>query len=93
MLDAYPDRYVAINSIRSLPNGYLLVRRVTGPKQTVIDVFGPDGKYLYALLPPEGLDFNAVVFHPGGFSRTVEVNDFRVYEDYRITNLPEIFGK
>lgn len=93
MLDAYSDRYVAINSIWPLPNGYLLVRRVTGPKQTVIDVFGPDGNYLYALFPPEGLDFNAVVFHSAGFSRTVEVNDFRVYEDYRITNLPEIFGR
>jgi hypothetical protein len=93
MLDAYPDRYVAMNSMQPLPNGYLLVRRVTGPKQTVIDVFGPDGKYLYLLLPPEGMDFNAAVFHARGFSRTAAEGDFRVYEDYRVLNLSEVFGK
>ncbi len=93
IMDAYPDRYVVMNSIQSLPNGCLLVRRVTGPKQTVMDVFGPDGKFLYVLLPPEGMTFDTLTFHARGFSRTETSGDFQVYADYRVTNLPEVFGK
>lgn len=93
ILDAYPDRYVAMNLIQPLANGFFLVRRVTGPKQSVIDVFGPDGRFFYVLLPPEGMTFDPLTFHARGFSRTAKIDDFPVYEDYRITNLPEIFGK
>jgi hypothetical protein len=54
---------------------------------------GAGGKLLYALLPPEGLSFDSLIFHSSGFSRTARGGDFPVYEDYLITNLPEIFGR
>jgi hypothetical protein len=55
ILDAYPDRLVALNEIRPLLNRYLLVRRVSGPKETEMDVFDGEGKYIYALKPPKGM--------------------------------------
>jgi hypothetical protein len=93
MLDAYPDRLVALNDIQPLQNGYLLVRRVSGLKETEIDVFDGEGRYLYALKPPQGMSFDEAMFHDKGYGTIETKDDFRVYIDYRIKNLPEVFGK
>jgi hypothetical protein len=93
MLDAYPDRLVAMNDIQPLPNSYLLVRRICGPKETEVDVFDGEGRYVYALKSPQGTSFDRVTFHDRGYSTIETKGDFTVYVDYRIKNLPEVFGK
>ena len=93
MLDAYPDRFVAVLKIAPLPNGYLAVFRVSGPAMFEIDVFSPKGEYLYALIPPPDVKMNSISFFSTGFATVEEAEDYNVYREYRINNLPEIFDK
>jgi hypothetical protein len=94
MLDAYPDRFLAIKEVAALPRGYLAVFRVTGPEMSEIDVFNPVGEFLYTLLPPPGIDMKIQVqFFPAGFAVVETQDDSVVYREYRVKNLPEIFGK
>jgi hypothetical protein len=93
MLSAYPDRFVAFKDLLSMPKGHLAAYRVTGPEQFEIDVFSPKGEYLYALIPPLGPDFNRALFFSTGFGTVESSGDSFVYREYRIKNLPEIFGK
>lgn len=93
MLDAYPDRFVAVLKIAPLPNGYLAVFRVSGPEMFEIDVFSPKGEYLYALIPPPDVKMNSISFFSTGFATVEEAEDYNVYREYRINNLPEIFDK
>jgi hypothetical protein len=92
ILDAYPDRLVAMNSIQPLPNGCLLVRRVSSPKKAEMDVFDGEGRYIYVLEAPKAISFDVVTFHNRGFALVDSTGEFPVYVDYRITNLPDIFG-
>ncbi len=93
MLSAYPDKYVAFKDVLPMPKGYLAAYRVTGPEQFEIDVFSPKGEYLYALIPPPGPDLNRALFFSSGFGTVETSGDSFVYREYRIKNLPEIFGK
>lgn len=91
MLDAYPDTLVAIKDLKTLPNGYLAVYRVSGVKQFEIDVYDPEGKYVYLIKIPEDLVLEREQFFDIGFFNIEPREDFRVYVEYRIKNLPEIF--
>lgn len=93
MLDAYPDHFVALKNFHVLPKGYLAAYRVTGPEMFEIDVFSPKGEYLYAVLPAPGVDMEKVRFFSSGFGTVESKGDSFVYREYRIKNLPEIFGK
>ncbi len=94
ILDAYPDRFLAIREVVVLPKGYLGVSRVTGPEMSEIDVFDPKGRFLYTLVPPPGIDIKMQVqFFSAGFAVVETEDDSFVYREYRIKNLPEIFGK
>jgi hypothetical protein len=93
ILDAYPDHLVAMLEIEPLPNGYLLVCRISSPKDYEIDVFDGEGRYVYALKPPPGQSFLRAKFHAQGYGTTETKDEFQIYVDYRIKNLPEVFGK
>jgi hypothetical protein len=94
ILDAYPDRFLAIREVGALPRGYLAVFCVTGPEMSEIDVFNPKGEFLYTLIPPPGIDMKRQVqFFPAGFAVVETEDDSFVYREYRIKNLPEVFGK
>jgi hypothetical protein len=93
MLSAYPDRLIAIKDLMPLPKGYLAVYRVSGVKKFEIDVFDPQGRYLYACIPAPDVDMNKAQFFASGFGTVEEAGDSLVYREYRIKNLPEIFGK
>ena len=93
ILDAYPDRLVAMNDIQPLASGWILVRRVSGPRETEIDAFDAEGKYIYVLKLPGGLSPERVKFHDRGYSLTETKDEFQIYFDYRVKNLPEVFGK
>jgi len=92
MIAAYPDRFVAIANVRPLPKGYLAVFRVSGPGVFEIDVFSPEGEYLYALVPPPGVKLDEAEFFSSGFAIVEQDGDYSVYREYRIKNLPEVFG-
>jgi len=93
MIAAYPDRFIAITNIRLLPEGYLAVFRVSGPGVFEIDVFSPEGEYIYALIPPQDIKMDEAEFFSTGFATIEQDGDYSVYREYRITNLPEVFGR
>ena len=76
-----------------LPKGYLGVYRISGIKETEIDVFDPSGQFVYVLKMPEGLEFRHAVFYDFGFSTIPISGDYPIYYEYRVTNLPEIFNE
>jgi hypothetical protein len=90
--DIYPKTYAAFKKIEILKNGYVLVFRIVGMRKLEIDVFDPDGLYVYALQPPRGMSFEWASFHGRGFAVTEQSGDFEIYSDYRIKNLPRIFN-
>ncbi|MGB2906371.1 MAG: hypothetical protein WBB73_04680 [Candidatus Aminicenantaceae bacterium] len=92
ILDVYPDELVAIKEMTMLPKGYLAVYRITGPQQTTIDVFDPEGRYVYELKMPEGIKPEITGFYGFGFTNIETRDDLSVYIEYRIRNLPKIFS-
>ena len=91
ILDAYPDTLAAIKSLKVLPRGYLAVYRVSGPKMFEIDVFDPEGSFVYILKVPDAISMEEARFYSFGFSTLETKDDFRFYVEYKIKNLPEIF--
>ncbi len=92
MLSVYPDTLAAIKQLKILPGGYLAVYRISAPKVFEIDVFDKEGKYLYVLKPPAGISLENAEFYDFGFAMTAMTEDeFQVYVEYKIKNLPEIF--
>jgi len=91
ILDAYPDTLVAIESIKALPRGYLAVYRVSGPKMFEIDVFDPEGRFVYILKAPDEISMEDARFYDFGFSTLETRDDFKLYVEYRVKNFPEIF--
>jgi hypothetical protein len=58
-----------------------------------IDIFNQDGRYVYALIPPSGIRMDNIQFHGIGFSVIETQDDLYVYREYRIKNVPEVFGR
>lgn len=92
-LDAYPDRFAALKDFRVLPKGFLAAYRIAGPEVFEIDIFSPKGEYLYAVVPPAGVDVGRARFFSAGFGTVESSEDSFVYREYRVKNLPEIFGR
>ncbi len=93
-LSAYPDSLVAIKEIKILPEGYLAVYRVSGVQTYEVDVFDPEGRFVYIIKPPEGVSMDDVKFYDFGFATAeTQEDEFLVYTEYSIDNLPDIFGK
>ena len=90
-LSVFPDNMAAMKEIYSLPNGYLAVSRISSPGETEIDVFDPEGKYIYILKTEQGVSLDGAEFYDFGFGKLEERDDLSIYVEYRIKNLPEIF--
>lgn len=90
--EIYPETYAAIKKIEILKNGYVLVFRIAGMRKLEVDVFDPEGVYVYALQPPRGMSFEWAAFHDRGFAAIEDEGDYRIYSDYRVKNLPKIFN-
>ncbi len=91
-LSAYPDTLVAIKDIKILPKGHLAVYRVSGVQTYEVDVFDPEGRFMYIIKPPEGISLDDVKFYDFGFATTkTQEDEFLVYTEYSINNLPDIF--
>jgi hypothetical protein len=92
MLSAYPDTLVAIKGIKILPNGYLAVYRVSGVETVEVDVFDPEGRFVYIMKHPEGVSLETVKFYDFGFAiKETKEDGLEVYAEYKIKNLPDIF--
>ncbi len=91
ILDAYPDSLMAIKSVKALPKGYLAVYRVSGPKMFEIDVYDPEGRFVYILKAPEAISMEDARFYNFGFSTLESQDEFKFYVEYKVKNLPEIF--
>ena len=92
ILDAYPDSLVAVKSVKTLPKGYVAVYRVSGPKMFEIDVYDPEGRFVYILKVPAAISMEEARFYNFGFSTLESHDDFRFYVEYKVKNLPEIFS-
>lgn len=92
LLSEYPDNLMAVKEMIMLPKGYLGVYRISGIRETEIDVFDPDGQFVYILKKPENLELRNTVFYDFGFSTIPIAGDYPIYYEYRIKNLPEIFN-
>jgi hypothetical protein len=93
VIGAYPDHLVTFLDLDLLPNGYLLVCRISGVLDYEMDVFDKEGKYIHALKAPAGQSFKQAKFHARGYGNIEARGDYQIYVDYRIKNLPEVFGK
>lgn len=93
ILSAYPNRLVSIKEVQPLPGGHIAVFRISGLKQLEVDVYDDKGQYQYALAFPSSVQLENVRFLPFGFAMAEAEGDYRVYREYRIKNLPEVFGK
>jgi len=91
-LSMYPDTLAAIKDIKTLPKGYLAVYRISGAGNFEIDVYDPEGKYVYIIKAPEDISLERPAFYEFGFGIQEERDEMPVYLEYRIKNLPEIFG-
>jgi hypothetical protein len=91
--DAYPGHLVAIRALFPLPKGHLAAYRVTKPMELEIDVFDPEGRYLYALIPPPDIRMFNIQYHRSGFSVIESREDLFVYREYRVINLPDVFER
>ena len=92
ILSVYPDRLNAVYEMTMLPGGYLGVYRISGIRETEIDVFDQEGSFVYILQLPEDLALRFAVFYDFGFSTMETQEDYPVYCEYRIKNLPAIFN-
>lgn len=92
LLSEYPDNLMAVKEITMLPKGYLAVYRISGIKETEIDVFDPEGRFIYVLKMPENMELRETVFYDFGFSTIDRGGDYPIYYEYRVINLPEIFN-
>jgi hypothetical protein len=65
----------------------------SGPKKTELDIFDLEGRYLYAVVVSPDLRTDDLQFFASGFGTIEQDGDYTVYREYRIKNLPDIFGK
>jgi len=89
-----PSSFCAISNIIPLPRGYFAVHVITGPRDYDIDIFDPEGRYIYRLkFPGDDNNFRTRYYLETGRIGSVEsVDDRDIYREYRIKNLAEIFG-
>jgi hypothetical protein len=90
---AFPDKLAAIKDVLPMPSGHLGVFRITGAKKAELDIYDAEGRYVYAVLVPPNLRIDSTKFFSAGYATTEPDGDYTVYREYRIKNLPEIFGK
>ncbi len=91
MIDICPDHLVALEDLEVMPKGYLAAFRWISIERSEIDVFDSEGRFVFTLTLPEGLDLIRPFFFESGIAGVVMGDDTTTYVEYRIKNLPEIF--
>lgn len=88
--DNMPAKFSAILKLVPLADDYLAVFRLTGIRSFKIDIFDQEGRYIYELELPQGME-RRVSLGKDIISEVCSIDDHDVYRAYRIKNLPEIF--
>ena len=91
--NAFPDKLTSIRDIKVLPRGYIGVYRIVGPKLVEIDVYNIDGKLTHVLQLPEGVSIENAQFYEFGFVTTITRDEYPIYVEYNVMNVPDIFTK
>ncbi len=91
-MQIYPHEFCAIRDMKPLPRGHLAVYSIDGVETFSIDVYDTEGRFLYVLNPPQGISLEHAKFYDFGLALREEKQDRDVYVEYRVMNLPEIFG-
>lgn len=93
-----PGTFTAARLIKALPNGFFAVYRNVGAQKSELDIFDKDGLFVYTVKPSEDIpDLKLCIFFKNRVgsisSEGIDVDKRDVYKEFRIINLPEIFGK
>jgi len=92
--NSLPNKTCVIHSMALLPNGHLAVKRITGVglEDIEIDIFNPEGKYIYKIFPSEELpDLSKLKFFKDKVALIKEIDERDILIEYQITNLPGIY--
>lgn len=92
ILKAYPNELCAIREMRLLPKGFLAVFSIKGIESLSIDIFDEKGKFQYVIEAPDDISLIDAIYTDRGVSTIKVEEDRNIYIEYRISNLPEIFG-
>ena len=92
ILNVFPDKLCAIDSMKVLPGGFLLVKSIIGYKDYRLDIFGNDGTYLYQLNLDNISSLSKVNFYKHTLAGIEEAEDKNIYHEFRIKSHPEIFN-
>lgn len=90
----FPESFCIIAGIFLLPNEFIAVSRFTGIETPFeIDIFDSEGRYLYLVkMPGEISDLEGLKFLKNGVAGLKHLEEKDIYMEYRVKNLPEIFG-
>lgn len=91
VLKDYPNQLNAIHNIQPMPGGNLGVFFISGFKKLSLDIFNPEGNYIYQVIIPEELNMTGAKFLSDGFATIIDTDDGYKYIEYQIKNLPDIF--
>jgi hypothetical protein len=92
-LQVYPDEFCAVRAIKPLSRDYLAVYSIDGVEMFRIDIYDPEGRFLYVLKPPQWVSLKHATFYDFGFALREEKEDRDIYVEYKVKNLPEKFTK
>lgn len=82
----------SIGSITLLPRGYFGVIRNTSREQREMDIFGPDGRFIYIIKESgEIKDIVMLNFFDDRVGIIYHREDIDVYKEFRVMNLPGIY--
>lgn len=88
-----PEYFCVVSDLQLLPKGYLAIIRITGIHTFDIDIFDPEGRFIYLLKLPDNISGRNMQFYENTISIISTVDDRDIYREFKIKNLPEIFGK
>jgi hypothetical protein len=88
------ESFCIIAGISLLPNEFIAVFRITGVETPFeIDIFDSEGRYLYLAKMPKGIsDLEGLKFLKNGVAGLKHLEERDIYVEYKVKNLPEIFG-
>ena len=87
-----PDFLPAIHEIRVLDSGHLLVRRVTGLRNSVCDILEPNGNFKCSFQIGGQLKPRQLKMYGATVATIEETDDGNLYREYNIENYRQIFA-
>lgn len=91
--ESLPGTFCAITGIEFIPRDHFVVRRKVGFRKDEADIFDKEGRFVYALKTSKEIpNFIRLRFFRNKVMIIKKLDDRDVYVQYRVKNLPEIFG-